>query len=289
MKRLLLIATTSAMLAIASTQAQGAQMAFVVDPAQSSLSITNSVTIFGSPLATSTPQGSGSFTTSYSGKLFADVTSSTIQLTSKSSLVAGNSGNWRPGSDHDLYTGVDDQYDGVVNGIFADGYVEVNEPANYGLVTDLGPVSAGVIGQKPLSNSAIRDIVFSLADSVAKPVTGGAFDEANTAFDFLSGIVYYSSGGRVPETPLTLGPAWIDIDPNASTPSSGTLTTSGARTTLTLPVNLRVSYPVNFLMITTTFTGTIVATVPEPGSFAMLLSSGAFGLVGLRRRARAVC
>jgi len=289
MNRSLLLATLGAAILGANAQTHAAPVSFMVDSSSSSLSITSVVSLFGSPFTTSTPQGTGAFTANYSGKIVADITSTTIQFLSQSSLTAGNSGNWTPGTDYSNYTGVDNQYDGVNDGIFADGYVEVAEPANYGLLTDLSILGPAVLGQRPISHSAIRDVVFSVTDSAAKSLVGGVFDEANTDFNFTAGTVYYASGGSPPTTDLTLGPAWIFADPTIATSASGTLVKTPGLWTLTTPVEFEVSYNVNFLGITTTFAGTIVATaVPEPSSL-MLLGCSALGLVALRRRPRSGC
>lgn len=286
MNRLPLLATLAAAILGTSGPTNAAPVLFNVDPALSSLSITSDVSLFNTHIATSDPQGDNALTVSYSGKIVADVTPTTIQFLSTSSLTAGNSGNWTPGSNYDDYTGVDDQYDGINDGIFADGYVEVAEPANYGLLTDLSALGPAVIGQRPISSSAIRNVAFSIADSAPKSLVGGVFDEANTDFNFTAGTVYYASGGPPPITDLLLGPDWIHMQPTAATSASGTLVKSPGLWTLTTPVEFEVSYIVNFLTITTTFAGTIVATaVPEPSSL-MLLGCSALGLVALRRRSR---
>jgi hypothetical protein len=76
---------------------------FKVDPTRSALTITPSVNLFGTTHYQVTPQGLGSFTTSYSGSLYADITPTTIQLLAPSTVVAGNSGNWKPGTDYSNY------------------------------------------------------------------------------------------------------------------------------------------------------------------------------------------
>lgn len=243
---------------------QAAPLVFTVDASASSLSISPSTSLFGTPLEMQ-GQEAESLTTSYSGQIVADVTASTIQFLPTTVLVAGNSGNWAPGVDYSGYP--DDLED-------PDGYVMTNYPANYGISTDLSPLGT-VLGQNGWSASAIRNLQISLSDTTSRPLVAGTFNEAGLATDFLSGTVYYASGGTPPVTDLanTVFPQ-NTVDVSGAT---GELITAGNLLTLTLPVDFNVTYNVNFLTLSTQYTGVIVATaiVPEPAT------GGLLGLAGL--------
>lgn len=258
--------------------AHGAPVTFTVDSAQSSLAISSSTTVFGTPLPTK-GQGDGSLVTSYSGTLQVDLAPGTIQLLAGSTLVAGISGNWQPGTDYSNYPADVDS---------PNGYGNTAEPANYGILTDLTALGA-VIGKQGWSPSAIRGLEIALVDAAPKPLVGGIFDEAGTATDFTAGTVFYGSGGSPPITNLA---TTVFPDPTTDALGTGTLAQSGNVLTLTLPVSFSVSYPVSFLAITTSYAGTIVATatIPEPAS-ATLVASGLVSLffplrAGLRRSNR---
>lgn len=240
-----------------------APVTFTVDPARSTLSITPSTSLFATTLAAE-PQGPGSFSTSYSGQIVAELTDSTIQFLPTSLLIAGSSGLWRPGNDFSGYP--DDLED-------PDGYVNSAEPANYGILTDLSPQGT-VLGQNGWSASAIRDLQIGLSDSSSRTLIGGSFSEVGILTNFASGTVYYASGGTPPITNLatttTPGPT-VDVDG-----VSGQLITVGNIQALSLPIDFTVTYNVNFLTLSTRYTGTIVATaiVPEPSSSGLLAVAG---------------
>ncbi len=264
MKRLIAFAFIATFVACASGPLCAETVPFIVDSGASSLTISTSIDpVFGIiPVPNPTPQGDDSFTASYSGMVLADVTPTTIQFLPSTSLVAGISGNWQPGDDYSSYT---PDNPGSYPTDFA--------PANYGSVTDL----TGVNGTT--SKSAIRDLKISLSDSAPKPLTAGVFEEAGTLTDFTSGLIYYSNGAAPPITDMvtTLFPGLLA---NAGT---GTLSGSGYGAVLTIPVSFSVTYDVAVLHITTTYSGTIVATaIPEPATGALLLIAGS--LVGWRRR-----
>lgn len=268
---LVTLAIIGAMLAGSANSVQAAQVTFTIDSALSFLTVTPSTTIFGTPLATSS-QGDGSFTANYSGVIVADISATTIQLLSPTMLIAGISGDWLPGTDYSNYpTDLADPK----------GYISTPVPANYGIVTDLSAIGP-VQGKNGLSESAIRNLRVALVDSAPKALNAGAFDEAGTDTDFTSGTVFYSSGGVPPTTDLA-----STVAPGATIDAlgTGTFATLGNVQTLTIPVTFNVSYNVNFLTLTTQYSGTIIATaaVPEPGSLT-LVSFGLGTLLLYRRR-----
>jgi hypothetical protein len=266
MKRCFTVMLVVAGMLLAS-QAQAAIIKFKVDPTRSALTITPSVNLFGATQYQVTPQGLGSFTTSYSGSLYADITPTTIQLLAPSSLVAGISGNWKPGTDYSNYPG--DAND-------PNGYPNTAEPANYGVMTNFIPLNGRI------SLSAIRDLEISLVDSVPKALAGGGFPEAGTLTDFTSGTIYYNSGAAPPITDManTLFPG-----PLADFTGNGTLATIGTTQTLAIPLQFTVDYNIAVLSLSTTYTGMIVATaIPEPAT--ALLLTAAFGALVVVRRSR---
>ena len=261
MKRLIACTIMAALFACAVRPAAAETVPFVVDPGLSSLSIaTTIVSPVGAP--TSIQQGAGSWTASYSGMVLTDLTPATIQFLPSTSLVAGISGNWQPGADYSNYTPGNP---GTYPTDFA--------PANYASITDLTTVNGTT------SKNAIRGLQISLSDSVPKPLTAGAFEEAGTLTDFTAGTIYYASGAAPPITNMdtTLFPGPLT---NAG---SGTLTGAGYGAVLTIPVNFSVAYQLAIFQVTTTYSGTIVATaIPEPATGALMLIAAV--LVTPRRR-----
>lgn len=261
------VAMAAFVLSSLTLSSRAAMLEFVVDPDLSSLTITPSVLAGGVLPLPSTLQGPNSFTAKYSGSIIANVTPTSIQFLPTTNLVAGNSGNWRPGTDYSNYPG--DSGD-------PNGYINTAEPANYGVITDLS--SIGLSSESP---TATRDFVVSLADPAPKLLVTGAFDEAGSLTEIVDGTVYYSAGGGEPITDLTL-PVIVHT-PTAVTVDSGTLAKSGPVRTLTVPVSFTVSYWVNLLFLSTEYSGTIVATaVPEPSSAVLIVGSAA--LLVLRRQ-----
>lgn len=273
MKRTLFVVAAIATLSASFASSEAAVTKFAVDPNLSFLTITPNTSLFGVVPLPSSQQGLGSFTTSYSGLLVADINPGTIQLLSPSRIVAGNSGNWLPGTDYSSYQADPNN---------AAPYLLSAEPANYGIVTDLTALGSQVIGVQGQSPTAIRDLKIRLSDLAPKPLIGGIFDEATTVTDIYSGTAYYSSGSPTPSPTTDLS----DLLPTITevTAGSASLTSPGGVPTLTIPVSFTVSYPLAVLILTTQYTGTIVATaVPEPSTLALLGSLGATLLLKRRR------
>ncbi len=264
MKRLIAFAFIATLVARASGSLYAETVPFIVDPNASSLSISTSIApVFGViPVPNPTRQGDDSFLASYGGIVFADITPTSIQFLPSTSLVAGISGNWQPGDDYSNYTPDD-----------PGSYPTDFAPANYGSVTDL----TGVNGTT--SKSAVRDLKISLSDDTPKSLAGGVFEEAGTLTDFTAGTIFYESGAAPPITDMVL-----DLSPGSlANAGTGMLSGSGYGAVLTIPVSFSVTYDVSVLHITTTYSGTIVATaVPEPATGVLLLIAGS--LVGCRRR-----
>lgn len=230
-------------------------LTFTIDSGASSLSLQTTVSLFGKSLPTGS-QGPGSLTAPISGTIIADVTPTSFQILSGSELVIGNSGNWRPGTDYSDYVPFPTPTGPI--------YLNTAVPANYGISADLSDL--GFSSTTPI---AVRDLVIALLDSSAKSLTSGSFDASGTGTDFTSGTVYYGAGGTPPLTDLanTVYPG-----PTLVTASQGELSSAGSLATLTLPFSNSTTFTVNFLGITTAFSGNIVATaaVPEPTSAALV-------------------
>lgn len=257
---IVLTAASLAVTAFTSAAARAEVFAFQIDSSQSSLTL--STTVAGGAIPTG-PQGANSLVTSYSGTLFVDITGSTIQLLPQSSLVANINGNWLPGDDYD-----------------APGYTTTAAPGNYGTTTDLT-----LVGGPSASNSAVRDLVIGLSDPLAKPLALGTFNEAGTATDFTSGTVFYDFGASPPITDLA---NTVNPGPTVDAPGSGLLVELGNQKTLTIPVAFLAQYNIAILPIVTQFNGTIVATVPEPASAALMATMCATIIAFAGRRQRSV-
>ncbi|MFI4860948.1 MAG: PEP-CTERM sorting domain-containing protein [Phycisphaerales bacterium JB063] len=240
--------------------AQAETVSFTVDPNQSSLSI-NGISFIG----ISEAQGAGAWTTSYSGNIDVDLTDTTIAFLNTSVITAGNSGDWLPGDDYTDY----DPTMGATGSV----YETVPVGANYGTSTQI----TAFPGDDRIVQTATRDIQIMLT-SDARSIIGGVFAEDGIVPEYLSGTVYYNEGAEPPITNLAGG--GITVTPFADLAEAGTLVQTGDLLTLTIPVEFTTS----FFVSQVTYSGTIVATatVPEPGSTALLLA----GLPLLMRRRR---
>lgn len=260
-------------LVFSGTMLVAAPRSFVIDPSLSSLSI-DVTTTFG-VAGSEKEQAPGSWTTSYSGNIVANVTDTSIQILSPTTLVAGISGVWGPAP---IYPTTNPPTNRAEDD---PGYVSSSSPANYGTVIDYSnrpPIN----GNPPpsASNSAIRDLKISLSDPASKSIVGGTFSEAGIQPGFLSGINWLTYGNASFQGPITnLAGAGITINPTVDSTGVGTLTQIGNLLTLTLPVEFTESHFGSMIV----FKGTIVATVPEPGAVALLLPAASL-LVAARRR-----
>lgn len=256
-------AIVAAVVASAGATSYAVPLVFQLDSALSSLSIDPSA----SPVPT-TMQGAGSWTASYSGFVVADVTDTTIQLLPSTNLVAGVSGDWKPGLDYPTSGRAEDDLE----------YVNASAPANYGSIANLS-----AFGGPSASNSAIRDLRLSLSDASPKPIVGGAFSEAGMTAGFHSGVHYYSYGSAAPAGPISdLSGSGITIQSTVDSVGEATLVQSGNLLTMTLPVEFNVSYFVSNMI----YRGAIVATaiVPEPLSIGLVLPAASSLLLTRRRR-----
>jgi hypothetical protein len=197
---------------------------FVLDPARSSITVSGNTV--GAPLEN---QGPGSRITSYTGTIKADVTGSTIQFLTGSSIDASTNGVWAP----------------LANG--ANG----TAPADYAAkaVTGLGT-----------ANAALRNIIIDASSQVI-PVTGGSFDSGTLIFEFptngTASLDYRVSGGIFPVS----GSEKLESRATNNITAAATLMDQGGTQTLTLPVQTTFVFDLASSGDTmVTLTGSLVAT-----------------------------
>jgi hypothetical protein len=146
---------------LGSARLAAAVIHFTVDPSQSRLSATG--TVVGTTLQ---EQGPGSLTTSFSGQISADLTTSSIQFLDGSTILALTNGVWQPGP-----TGTS------------------AAPADYA-------AQANVLGL--VVKAAVRNLVLDLT-SQALPIMNGGFDasalvlrfptNSSASFDYAAGAL----------------------------------------------------------------------------------------------------
>jgi hypothetical protein len=208
------------------------------------------------------------------------VTDTTIQILPPTTLVAGISGVWGPAPIYPTTVPPTNRAEDDP------GYVNSSSPAIYGTVIDFSnrpPIN----GNPPpsASNSAIRDLIISLSDSAPKSLAGGTFSEAGIEPGFLSGINWLTYGNASFQGPITnLAGDGITIHPTVDTTGDGNLTQVGNLLTLTLPVEFTEEHFGSIIV----FKGTIVASVPEPGTAVLLLPVASLLVAARRRRLKAV-
>ncbi len=140
---------------------QAGQVVFAIDPTRSQLTLSGKIA--GNTL---TSQGSGSLTTTYSGNINANVSSSTIQFTGSSTITAETNGVWQP----------------------AVGGGSGSAAADYGAQATVSPFGT-VYG-------ALRNLVFDVT-SPSLTMTGTNFDSSALVFSFTpssnSSLDYYNA------------------------------------------------------------------------------------------------
>jgi hypothetical protein len=126
---------------------EGAAQTFVIDQAKTSITVSGSVA--GGALK---EQGTGSLTTTFSGKLMVDIGASTIQVVTGSQIAAQTNGSWEPGP----------------------GGASGTAPADFG-----GKATVGFFTAK----AALRNLLLD-ALSAPIPLSNGQFDASGIVFAF---------------------------------------------------------------------------------------------------------
>lgn len=135
-------------LAAAARLTQAAPIEFTIDEAKSKITLDGKVANFSLQ-----PQGAGSLTTSFAGKILADVGATNIQFKGGSAIVALTNGVWQP----------------------AAGGKDGSAPANYA-----GQASVPFLGT---AKGALRNLLLDLTSS-ALPLNNGQFDAGGLIFGF---------------------------------------------------------------------------------------------------------
>jgi len=189
-------------LLLSSTLTRAELRQFTIDPAQSSLTISGTFSGFDIE-----PQAPGSLTTSYSGTIEAEVTSSNILFWGGSLIDAQTNGIWEPGP----------------------GGVDGAAPADYG-----GEVVNFIVNGK----AALRNVVFDVA-SDELPVNSGKFDSQGLRFSFVP-----TSGSVIDYTYTSLvggggsgSPALTGISTNSAS-TNATLVLQSVEAELFIPVDI---------------------------------------------------
>jgi hypothetical protein len=130
---------------------QASPVVFAIDPAQSQLTLSGKIA--GQTLTT---QGAGSLTTTYSGNINANISSSTIQFTGSSTITAKTNGVWQP----------------------AVGGGAGSAAADYGALATIPFVGTAY--------GALRNLVFDVT-SASLTLTGTNFDSSALVFSFTPG------------------------------------------------------------------------------------------------------
>jgi hypothetical protein len=205
-RTLIVSALVFAGLVSTSTPSPAPPVTFVVDPAESSLSLTADWTLPLVGTVTVQEQAPGSLTTSYGGTIKADVTSTSIEFTGGSSIVASNSGIWQPG----LGGGVG------------------SAPANYGGQGTVSLATALVAMRDIVSDALSGSISIIGTNFSANSIVFGFDTNANSVLDYSYNLGIGGSGsGSYPLTGLSTNDIGL----------LGSLATVGDEQVLTIPVN----------------------------------------------------
>jgi len=178
-------------------------MVFTIDNSQTQVTIAGKVA--GSAFSA---QGPGSLTTSYSGTVNADVTSSTIQFTGGSSINAKTNGIWQP----------------------AVGGGSGSAPADYG--------ATATIDGFLTADAALRNMVFDLT-SPALTMNGGSFDGSSLIFSFITDTATFDYNSSVKSGSFDLNGY------STNTLASGaTVSTNAGVRMLTIQINAQFEFTV---------------------------------------------
>ncbi len=226
---------------------------FTLDPANSFLALSGSVTLpLGLGVVSFAEQGPGSLTTHYSGTVLLDLTPPTIQFPGGSSIVAQTNGVWQP----------------------AGGGVAGSAPADYGAEI---PISLGVFGNGT-ALAAGRNINLDIT-SLALTLTNSGFDASRLNILFLANtppvpvLDFRITGtGFVPNTNTTT----LLTGSLTNGPSLAYLTNTAGVLKLVIPVNVTNMTSFNSTNDTTMILkGQLVATTAPEGCVLTVASTNA--------------
>ena len=173
---------------------------FTIDTNQSTITLSGSVLGYAFMA-----QGPGSLTTSYQGTVQTALAGGTIQFTGQSLIQAQTNGSWQPKADGSAGS----------------------QPANYGAMANAGGLAA--------VTAALRNVQFDVISPVIN-VAGGQFDAQSLTFSFptnAASTLAYNVTGFL----STSGAKPLSGYATNAVASQGTLATSGAQQTLTIPID----------------------------------------------------
>lgn len=242
--------------ALAGSSARAEQFTFVIDPAQSQLTLSGGAFSRPGPALDIEEQSPGSMVTSYVGSIVADITPGTFTFTG-GVLDAQPSGNYLPGpleSDYGFQADAGNVLIGSMTGAARDSQFQLTSgglpttPAGSGFEFDVATsVATGIAGVVDFGGSPAGSILGAL-DGYAEPLTG------------VTSTSITGAGGNL-----------------------ATFATDGFVETLTLPLAIYYQDFVGTAEFDFTLEGTIVATryVPEPATMLLLAAGTA---VVIRRK-----
>jgi len=223
---------------------EAAALTLGIDPTRSSIEITTTTADDGFGPYVGQASAPGGFATTLSGVVEIDVTGSTLQLLSGSTLIA---------DDEELFD------PGAASASFASTYPGVT-----------------ILGGQDFS-TATRGLGFTIEDAAPRALIATVVEVGAPAVGLTQGVADLSAGNP-PQVPL----GFLGLTGSGVTTGPGTYEVVGQEATLTLPFEFTIEIA-GLISTSTTYAGEIVATgvIPEPTSAALVAS--VVGLVAASR------